>query len=308
MRTIEQVPYKLGERQESGALAVYPVLGGEPRLGYVGLSRAIGMGASVREVDPQGSVGDVLVANPCDLPLLVYEGELIMGARQNRTFDASVLVPAGAELSVAVTCVEAGRWEGGRAREEFSVAPHAADPALRASKRVHSNRAGSHGAEVRADQGEVWEEVSARLRAHSVSSPSSSLRDLYAARRTPIERLREPVVHVDGQIGAVVAISGRPVALDLVSRPEVFAELLPRLADGYALQALGAKPGTPSEAAAHGFLEAAVEGRRGPLPAAGIGEAFSVTQKGIEGAGLTVLGELVALSAFPGAASLPSGS
>lgn len=299
MRTIEKVPFRLGEAQVSGALAVYPVLGPEPRLQYIGLARAVAMGASVTEVDASGSVGDVTVSNPCPVPLLVYEGELILGARQNRSFDASVLVPASAALDVPVTCVEAGRWEAGRGGEHFSVAPQAADPQMRASKRVHSNRAGAHGPQVRADQGAVWEEVATRLQAHSVSSPSRSLGDVYEARRTPIERLREPIRHVEGQVGAVALIGGAPVALDLVGRPEVFAELLPRLADGYALQALQGGPAKPGEGEASGFLEAALEAARGPLPASGIGEAFSVTQKGIEGAGLTVLGELVALSAFP---------
>ena len=42
---------------------------------------------------------DLIVDNPTDLPLLVYEGEEVLGAQQNRTFDVSILVPARARCA-----------------------------------------------------------------------------------------------------------------------------------------------------------------------------------------------------------------
>ena len=56
------------------------------------------------------SVNDLVVANPTPLPILVYEGEEVLGAQQNRTFDESVLIAAGATVKARVSCVEAGRW------------------------------------------------------------------------------------------------------------------------------------------------------------------------------------------------------
>jgi hypothetical protein len=44
------------------------------------------------------SVNDLLVLNPTDVDVLLYEGEEVLGAQQNRTFDVSVLVPAGISL------------------------------------------------------------------------------------------------------------------------------------------------------------------------------------------------------------------
>ena len=54
------------------------------------------------------------------------------------------------------------------------------------------------------------------------------LADAYDARRPSLHQPKQTLTAVDGQVGVVVEISGRPVALDLVSRPEVFAALLPR--------------------------------------------------------------------------------
>jgi len=94
--TPTKVSLELGEPQVAGPLAVFPVLGRQPRLPYMSLARALHIGAVVTEVDEQGSVGDVLVLNKTHQALLVYEGEEIHGARQNRTFDAPALIPAGA--------------------------------------------------------------------------------------------------------------------------------------------------------------------------------------------------------------------
>ena len=63
-----------------------------------------------------------MVVNPTDVAVLLYEGEEVLGAQQNRTFDVSVLVPAGASVRVPVSCVEHGRWESARHDEAFRPA------------------------------------------------------------------------------------------------------------------------------------------------------------------------------------------
>src|SRR5438105_5443862 len=105
MTTTTSSKFWLGPPQVAGPLAIYPIFGGEPRLRYHGLSQAIKQGAFISEVDEQGNVNEVLVCNASRLPLMLYEGELILGARQNRTIDMPVLVPAGVELHVPVSCV-----------------------------------------------------------------------------------------------------------------------------------------------------------------------------------------------------------
>ncbi len=91
---------RLGAPQVAGPLAVYPVMGYEPRLRYQGIAEAVKQGAFMSEVDEHGDVNQVLVCNATKRPLLLYEGELILGARQNRTIDAPVLIPQGVEAPV----------------------------------------------------------------------------------------------------------------------------------------------------------------------------------------------------------------
>jgi len=290
------VGYTLGRPQVAGPLAVYPVLGPKPALEYRGLAEAIALGAYVKELDRGADVRQVIVENPTDLPILIYEGEQISGAQQNRSFDTSILVPSKSGIPVPVSCIEHGRWDIARAAEPFNVSNHTADPALRAIKREHSNRPDGDG---RPDQGRVWSEVGARLDEFGVSSRTDSLEDLFAMRSHRIEELKQPIRLVAHQIGAVVEISGRPVALDLVSRAEVYAALAPALNSGYAMQAAEAEPTKPDDERAARFLAKATAGRRELVVNYGLGHAFTVSRKRLVGAGVEHDGELIACSAFP---------
>jgi hypothetical protein len=292
--------FTLGEPQVAGPLSVFPVFGPEPRLAYRAFAQATELGAFVKELDRGASVNDLLVENPTDLALLVFEGEEVLGAKQNRTFDVSVLVAAGIRVELPVSCVEARRWDPWPADETFDVAPQAAYPGLRRLKRARANARAAAGVAARPDQGEVWNEVGNRLALHGVESTSGALDDLYSERRPDLDELAKAITQVDGQLGALAEVGGRPVALDLVSRPDAFASLLPRLAQGYALDAL-VEPGDarPDRDAASGFLRAALDAPRLHLPTPGVGHGLAIGGDGVVGSGLEHEGELIQLSAFP---------
>jgi hypothetical protein len=144
----------------------------------------------------------------------------------------------------------------------------------------------------------VWAAVEDRMAEHDVASPSAALDDVYAGRRDAVRGLAEGVHHLPRQVGAVVAIAGRPVALELVSRPEAFGVLLGRLAQGYAFDALHAPLRAPEPRAAEAFLAAAFAAERRWMRTPGLGRAFTLDGGGVTGSALEVEGELVALSAF----------
>jgi hypothetical protein len=292
----------LAEPQVCGPLAVFPVIGPPPRLDYRTLSRAIEHGAIVKELDKGASVNDLVVDNLTDKSLLIYDGEEVLGAQQNRTFDVSALIGAGQRVEVAVSCVERGRWDGRRADEHFKSAPHAPDPSLRRAKRSQANARAAAGAEPRAMQAEVWFEVGQRLDRLGVSSDSDALHDAYDDRGDELDELVSPLHPVDNQLGAVAAVRGRPVALDLVSRPDAFAELLPRLARGYAVEAFRLDATDPDADAAERFLAQALEAARTSTLVPGIARGFALDAPGAIGAGLEHEGELIQLSAFARAA------
>ncbi len=70
---------------------------------------------------------------------LIPEGEILMGAKQNRVINVTVLVAAGVKFVLPVSCVEAGRW---RYKSRHFESKFCAPPSLRNKKlkAVHRNR------------------------------------------------------------------------------------------------------------------------------------------------------------------------
>lgn len=85
---------RVGSPDVVGPLTVYPLFGPEPRLDYLAFSAGAARGVRVHELSGGASVNDLSVVNPLELGVLLYDGEEVLGAQQNRTFDVSILVPA----------------------------------------------------------------------------------------------------------------------------------------------------------------------------------------------------------------------
>ncbi|HOF39591.1 MAG TPA: HIRAN domain-containing protein, partial [Candidatus Hydrogenedentes bacterium] len=78
---------------------------------YVLLEEALEAGtADVTETSHHGTVPEILIRNRGDRPILLPEGEILTGAKQNRVINITILVAAQSELVVPVSCVEQGRW------------------------------------------------------------------------------------------------------------------------------------------------------------------------------------------------------
>jgi hypothetical protein len=283
-----------------GPLAVFPLIADRaPSVHYVSFAEAVQRGAAVKELPGGASVNDLIVSNPLDILVLLYEGEEVLGAQQNRTFDVSVLVAARSELKVPVSCVEAGRWDGGRHDEAFAPAPQTANPRLRRMKNTQARASLAAGLEARAVQSEVWREVADTAGRHGVSSPTAAIHDVFERRRGRLDTIVSAVEMHCSQVGMLAAIGGRFVVLDHVSEVEAFASLHDPLVQGYALDALEA-PGAPAPSIedARDFVELLLAAPYTSEPAVGLGEGLRFAFGGLAGAGLVCDGELVTLTAF----------
>jgi hypothetical protein len=293
-------PLRVGDPDVAGPLAVFPVFGRMVDLKFVSFPRGRQHGVVLREMDGGASVNDLVVRNTGEVPVLLYEGEEVLGAQQNRTFDVSVLVPAMEERRVPVSCVEAGRWDGRRHGEEFSSSPQAAYPELRQAKNRHARERVAAGMAARAEQGQVWADVAQKSARHGVSSPTGAMHDVYEARRGRLSDLAGAVRRRDGQLGALVAIGGRFVVLDWVGRDDVFADLADPLVQGYALDALESEDvPAPSLQDAQGFVDLILGTDAAGAGSIGLGLDLRFAADGVAGCGLATDGELLQLTAFP---------
>jgi hypothetical protein len=275
------VQITVAEPSVVGSLAVFPLIADrEPSVRYVSFAEAVQSGATVKELAGGASVNDLIVRNPLDAPVLLYEGEEVLGAQQNRTFDVSALVAANSVLQVPVSCVEAGRWDGGRHEEVFAPAPQTANPRLRRMKNTQSRASVAAGLEARAEQGEVWREVAETAARHGVNSPTGAMHDVFERRRDQLDEIMSAVQMHCSQVGMLAALHGP-------------------LVQGYALDAIGVPDASPPATAdARDFIELLMTAPCGTGPAVGLGEGLQFSFGGLSGTGLLCDSELVTLTAF----------
>ena len=160
-------PFQVGEPVDHRGVVLAPLFSlRDPVARYVTLDEALARGLEITEIGPEGAVTELAVSNPLDEAVLLYDGEELAGAKQNRILDVSVLAAPRSKLVVSVSCVERGRWRA--VSRTFSSAGHVAHIELRRSKaRALGIEPLARGGAQRA----VWDSVDRRLEALEVTRP-----------------------------------------------------------------------------------------------------------------------------------------
>jgi hypothetical protein len=285
---------QIGEPTEHRGIVVAPFFPRrDPVAEYVTLDEAIADGLRIRETSESGSVPELVVENPLAERVLLYDGEELLGAKQNRILNVSVLVEAKSSLTIPVSCVEQGRWA--RRGEHFLAAPHISHSELRRRKaEMQAAQPLARGVA----QGEVWDAVHEKALRMSVSSSTGAAHDIYRRYERDLRALESAFPAQPGQCGALLGIGG-DLCLDAVSRPDAFARLWPKLRAGYLLDALERLDGKPTpRAELDGFVDAIGSALQSRQPSAGLGEDVRLRGERAIGSGLELDGELIQLSAF----------
>src|SRR5262245_44972367 len=140
----------VGQPKNAGRLTVFPLVGPGDAPTYLLLDEALAKGvAQVTETSASGSVPELKVENRSDLPILIVDGEALVGAKQNRIVNISILVPAQSITAIPVSCVERGRWS--YRRPDFGSADHVLYSKSRAQKSRHVSASLRASGRARAD-------------------------------------------------------------------------------------------------------------------------------------------------------------
>jgi len=300
-----------------GGLTVFPLIS-EPRtaLQYDLLLDAIGAGSlRIREVG-SGTVPSLFAHNVGTTDVLILDGEQLIGARQNRITNRSILLAAGAKTEIPVSCMEQGRWHF--TSEEFAPAPkarHAPTNVRRHAKFAEMEVAVATGRGRRDSaamaQGQVWSSISEMSDRLGGRSDTGAMDEVYDHLDTDVESWLAHFPPEPGQVGLLAFLGSRPLAIDALGCAELWARVHRRFLGGYVMDALAWQGGataastardTPDEQAAERFLEAVGSARRIESDTVGSG-TYRVLAGAAIGGELTAddLGDprLVHLSAFP---------
>lgn len=192
----------------------------------------------VEEVNEGGSVPDLLVENKGDVRVLFLEGEELIGAKQNRILNTSVLVAAHSKIKIPVSCVEQGRW---RYKSKYLGSSGSHSPSkLRRALRSSVSRSVKENRGHKSDQGAVWKEVSSLHAALGVDSGTAAMSDAFDSYQKQITSYRDKLNYVDNATGMAVAIAEKVVSVDLFDKPSTCEKVWDRMLSGVVFDALEA--------------------------------------------------------------------
>ena len=190
MRTISQelASVTVGAPVYFAGLTVFPLFRRDsvpPERGYSLLEEAVARGAArVTEVGDGGSVPELRFENLGEKPVLLLDGEELIGAKQNRVVNLTILAPAKQVIVIPVSCVEAGRWDA--RTENFQPAEHVMYSRARAAKAAQVSYSMTV-ASRRSDQSAIWEEIASKSERLGAVSPTHAMKAIYDSRADSIE-------------------------------------------------------------------------------------------------------------------------
>jgi len=293
---------RIGEALTFENLTMFPLtVGEETDAYYLTLDEALSSGtAKVTEVSGSGSVPELQFLNEGDIPVLLLDGEELVGAKQNRVLNLSILAPAHNAITIPVSCVEQGRWSYRSA--EFRSEDRVHYSRGRSAKAASVSMSMESGAPPRSNQSEVWRNISGKSARLGVSSSTGSMSDIYEQRKRSIDEFVRSFTCGEQQAGAIFGIDGAVAGIDLFDVPSTFAKLLPKLIRSYALDALETstdekKPTPETEVQSFIDILSAVETQA--FSAVGLGEDLRLKSQMVSGGALANDGSVVHLGAFP---------
>jgi len=291
-----EVEVELGDQMVIGGLSVFP-LTGEREAGpaYLTGPEAFEAGMiQVSELDPP-EVPSLAIFNLALVPILLVEGEMLVGGDQNRTMNVTVLCPPQVRTVVPVSCVEAGRW--GKRRVVSASSKHAPG-SLRAAKTANLEPRSHIASSRRSDQGRIWDEVERQSMAHDVFSETSALDDIQEEIEDRLASELEKIRMVPGQIGVICTIGEQVVGLDLFDKPSTLERYLRGIVAGHALDARSQPSSADPIRAIEHFLAQIDAAGRDAGRGVGLGEEILLRGE-VAGIGLMYESSLVHLAAFP---------
>lgn len=256
----------------------------------------------IRELPGAASVPELQAENRGDLPVLLVDGDQLVGAKQNRIINLSILVPPGQTIVIPVSCVEAGRWHF--TSDRFGSADHSLYAEAKAEKLRHVSASLADSGRATSDQGAVWNAIREKIASMDATSPTEAMADIYKRHETSVEEYARAIQAVPGQVGAVFAINGQIAGLELFSHASTFAAHFLKVLRGFGLDAVDAAGngnGSPQLGAARAFVDQITDAARSArtFQGVGLGETVRIDKGDVIGAALVLEGKAVHLTGFP---------
>lgn len=211
---------RIGDPAHHESISIFPLFAeGLRSVDYILAEEAIHEGTlRITEKGKSGDVGQLTAENEGSNRILLMEGQLLSGAKQDRAVNTSLLLPAKSTVTIPVSCVEQGRWAW--SSRTFTAERRHVPPSLRRGLKQSVTRALQRRGVPESDQAGVWSDVQGLASMHASESPSDAIGGVYEARSVEVTQTRVTLPHIEGATGFVVANGARLASFDCFDRAE----------------------------------------------------------------------------------------
>ena len=279
---------RVGEPVHCDGLSLFPLFSERLSLfdeapDYILAHEAIVSGPCVvQEVSEAGSVGELLVDNGGDRPVLFLEGAELRGAKQNRAINMTVMVAAGSQTSIPVCCVQRKRWSESCGRvHPGSHSPPSLRHLFKEAWVPGRRRLGG-------SQPAVWAEIRRKHAKLNVSSHTEDMSEALESRREQLEQLQGRFGYPANANGIALVLGDYLICIDLLDKPSTLEKVWDRLQQGILLDLLEMRR-TGQEATQADILTVLDRMRRlrwQEVEAVGLGEQYRARNNGLLAAAL----------------------
>ena len=177
-------------------------------LGYVTLHTALdNKSATVSEMR-SAHVPELLVKNAGSTCVLAIDGDELVGGKQNRILNSSVLLGRG-ETAIPVSCVEQHRWRETRS-SQFSYGerlPHS----IRSNASHVRYAGGGHSSDQRA----IWQDIQTGHGRHGSHTGTGAMHEIYRTQADVLKSYEQALPYPRNAVGLFLGIGGKVVSCDV---------------------------------------------------------------------------------------------
>lgn len=190
----------------------------------------------ITEINEGGNVGEVKVINKAVTPLLLLDGEEIIGSKQNRILNSTIIVPAKSEKIIPVSCTESGRWH--YKSSKFKYSNHMATSNVRRDKLNSVSDSLRSSNSFRSNQTQVWKNIEKTEKDLKLHNKTCALHDSYTKKSLDIEDYKKSFMLHENQNGIIVYINGKLVGFEIIYNSARYKEYHNKLIESYILDAI----------------------------------------------------------------------
>ena len=204
-------------------ITVFPLKSDRSYIDIISLKKGLELGlVKVKECE-QSQVNTLIVENNAVTPLILIDGEEVVGGDQNRIVNSTILIDANSKMKVSVSCSEKNRWAY---KSEFKQSEYIANYNTRRAKEFASRSSEKF-------QNVIWSSIDTLEEVNSFSSPTSAMEESYDHMKLKLNDIINNFNVVDNQNGILIMVDGEIKGFELLFNSEIYKDFHSKIQKSY---------------------------------------------------------------------------